>query len=115
MSNTASLMINKNQKQLSIEGTFPISYIKDDGYFTVFCPILDDISSYGETLEEAEANFNTALVGSLLIMSEDGTLKDFLSNCGWKIDDTQDIMKLYPPISLTINNFKPDFSGLTHA
>jgi len=66
-----------------IETNVSISFYKEGRQFIAYCPALD-LSSCGETFEEAKKNFTEALDIFFAETVKMGTLEDVLVECGWK-------------------------------
>jgi predicted RNase H-like HicB family nuclease len=59
---------------------------KEGGMFTSYCPELD-VASCGHTLQEAKKNLREVIEIQLEETAKLGTLKDFLVEAGYVIDD----------------------------
>jgi predicted RNase H-like HicB family nuclease len=59
---------------------------KEGGMFTAYCPELD-VASCGHTSEEAKKNLRDVIEIQLEETAKLGTLKDFLAEAGYVIDD----------------------------
>ena len=59
---------------------------KEGGMFTSYCPELD-VASCGHTPEEAKKNLREVIEIQLEETAKLGTLKDFLAEAGYVIDD----------------------------
>ena len=66
-----------------IEGTVPILYLKEGDMFVAHCPVLD-LSTCGETFQEAEDNVREALELFFDECVKRGTLDRALTSLGWK-------------------------------
>ena len=64
-------------------------------YYVSYCPSLN-LSSYGETIEEAKTGFDEVMVAYLEECKENGSLCDDLVKNGWKIN-IQNHKKAEPP------------------
>ncbi len=60
-----------------------IAFYKEDGQFIAYCPALD-ISTAGDTMEEARKNFEELFNVFLEETIKMGTLENVLLECGWK-------------------------------
>ncbi|MCI1188070.1 type II toxin-antitoxin system HicB family antitoxin [Hymenobacter sp. DH14] len=56
----------------------------DSGQYVAYCPALE-VSSYGDTEEEARAAFEDALAIFIKDTAERGTLDQFLLALGWRL------------------------------
>jgi predicted RNase H-like HicB family nuclease len=59
---------------------------KEGGMFTVYCPELD-VASCGPTAEKAKKNLKEVIEIQLEETAKLGTLKDFLAEAGYAIED----------------------------
>ncbi len=74
-----------------------VQFIKEEEMFVAFSPALD-LSSCGETFEEAQDNFEEAVNIFLEECSKDGTLSDVLESLGWKKINKPSPRWVPPPI-----------------
>lgn len=91
-----------------IEYRFQIDFylFKEDGRYISYCPALD-LSSSGDSHNEAIANFYEAFQLFVETCVSNNSLLDALKDLGWKIDN----VKLTPPsFSFLMKN--PEFSCL---
>ena len=73
---------------------------KQGDYFVAFCPSLE-LSSYGDSIEDAKKGFADAMDLYLEHSIENGTLEKDLLEHGWEIK--QKPTKLTPPAQITLN------------
>jgi len=66
-----------------IETNLPVSFYKEGNQFIAYCPALD-ISTCGDTFEEAKENFAELLDAFFSETIKMGTLEEVLLECGWK-------------------------------
>lgn len=67
----------------NFEAKIPIIVFKDGDYFVAHSPLLE-LSSQGDSFEEAKKNFVEATEILLEELSEAGTLDQYLLDLGWK-------------------------------
>jgi predicted RNase H-like HicB family nuclease len=67
----------------------PIKIFQEDDIFISHCPVFD-VSSQGNTKDEAKQNIIEALTGFLITCYEMGTLSGVLKECGFKPGKLQD-------------------------
>lgn len=72
----------KSVKSLNL----PVSFIKEADQFVAYTPALD-LSTSGNTLEEAKNNFTEAVEIFFNEIVQMGTLEDVLLDLGWKRQD----------------------------
>ena len=77
---TASLRYMKQQVRMSLEAYF----FKDDDVTIMYCPALN-LSAYGDTVEQAKAEFGSILQEHLEDCIEHGTLEQDLLCHGWHL------------------------------
>ena len=102
------MSIKVKENQFQFKGSFPLTVVQEDGIFIASCPILDDLSSYGDTIEEAQNNFSQALIGTLMILKEENKLEDFLTSCGWKLEEKDEQMFIIPPFVVKTLDYNPN-------
>ena len=61
----------------------PVQYLLENKTVVAICPILD-VSAYGSSIQEAEANFRVALDVFFQETTEHGTIDEVLKEHGWK-------------------------------
>lgn len=61
----------------------PVQYLREEDTIVAVCPILD-VSAYGVTLQEAEANFRLALQAFFEETVEHNTIEEVLKEHGWR-------------------------------
>lgn len=64
----------------------PVSFLKEADQFVAYTPVLD-LSTSGNTLEEAKNNFTEAVEIFFDEIVQMGTLEDVLLDLGWKRRD----------------------------
>lgn len=70
-----------------IEVSLPVSIIKEGKYFVAYTPALD-LSTSGETVEQAKEHFSEAVEIFFQELLDAGTLEEVLQDLGWiKIDE----------------------------
>ena len=91
-----------------IETNIPVSFYKEGSQFIAYCPALD-ISTCGDTFEEAKKNFAELFDIFLSETIKLGTLEEVLLECGWK-KVTRPKLQWKPPvrkfITETVEHFK---------
>jgi len=103
------MSVHVTENLFSFNGSFPLQTIKEGDTFITFCPLLDDISGYGNTFEIARKRFTEALLGTLLILHHENKLEEFLESCGWQAEKIDDKYSITPPITISINDdYKPE-------
>ena len=70
-------------EKIEFEVKVPITVFKDGDCFVADSPLLD-LSSYGDTFEEAKKNFAEAAEILLEELADAGTLNQYLFDLGWK-------------------------------
>jgi predicted RNase H-like HicB family nuclease len=96
------LIPNKEEFKLSIE----FYVFVEDGLYISYCPSLD-ISTSGETYNEAIGNFYEMLQLHIECCTDNNTLYDDLKSHGWKLDGEN----ILPPSFMTLME-KPEMSKL---
>ena len=76
---------------------------KEGDSFIVYCPALD-LSSYGDTDEQAKEAFKGVLVSTIKYMLDKNTLKDDLINRGWEIKSMKQKRIKAPSIDTLLGN-----------
>jgi predicted RNase H-like HicB family nuclease len=66
-----------------IKGKIPVIYFKEGKQFVAYSPVLD-LSTRGDTEEQALARFSEAANIFFNEIIKMGTLEDVLTECGWK-------------------------------
>jgi predicted RNase H-like HicB family nuclease len=77
----------------TITFNLPVSFLKESDQFVAYTPALD-LSTSGDTLEEAQKNFTEAVGIFFEEITSMGTLEDVLLDLGWKKQDDDFI----PPV-----------------
>ena len=80
-------------KNVAIKFALPVSILKEGESFIAYTPALD-LSTSGNTFEDAQKNFNEAVNIFFEELIEMGTLEEVLSGLGWQKEN---------------NNFMPPF------
>lgn len=70
------------KKTHHIAVNLPVQFIKDGNVFVAQCPALD-ISTQGDTFEEAQKMFDELVHTYIDELIEMGTLEEVLLSCGW--------------------------------
>ena len=73
---------SRARKKVIIEGELPALLIKEGDVFVSYAPDLD-LSSCGDSQEEAKNNLREAIVIFVEECLEDGTLDEVLTSLGW--------------------------------
>lgn len=98
--NKKSTKAKKPKVTVSFDGTIPVVFFREDDAFIAHCPVLD-LSTCGETYDEALSNFNDALELFLEECNERGTLPQVLEASGWKLTGRlKKRIVAHPPIYL---------------
>lgn len=89
---------HQTSDHVAIEAELSLKILKEDDFFVAYCSELD-LSSHGETVEEAQKNFGEVLNIFFEEITKKGTLDDVLLECGWqKVEDKEKhIPKWIPP------------------
>jgi len=74
---------------IHFEVQVPIKIFREDNLFISHCPVFD-VSSQGDTQDEAKQNIIEALTGFLITCYEMGTLSEVLKECSFKPGKLQD-------------------------
>ena len=61
----------------------PVQIWQEHGHFVAFCPVLQ-VTSYGDSRQDAQKNIKEAVELFLEVCVEDGTLSEVLRECGMK-------------------------------
>lgn len=86
-------------KKLQLNFNLPVSILKEDKQFVAYTPALD-LSTSGNTLEEAQKNFNEAVNIFFAELMETGTLDEVLNELGWEKERNT----LFPPTLISTQN-----------
>ncbi|MDP3941644.1 MAG: hypothetical protein Q8Q49_05040 [bacterium] len=70
-------------KKVKIEFSLPVSFLKEHKSFVAYTPALD-LSTSGDTFEEAQKNFAEAVRIFFEELMEMGTMDEVLSGLGWQ-------------------------------
>ena len=79
-----------------IATSLPVDFYKEGGHFIAYCPALD-ISTCGDTFEEAKKNFSELLDAFVTETTKMGTLEAVLLECGWEKVTTTSTLTWEPP------------------
>lgn len=85
------------KSNIELQGNLPIQIIQEENGYSATCSILN-LSSQGETIEEALEAFNEVLVIFLEDLIETDSLEKVFLECGWKFELKQE----GSPIKVTI-------------
>ena len=80
------MKLRKKQEKLvtaNIKGNVPVLFLKENEMFVAYSPALE-LSTCGKTFEEAQKNFEEALLIFFEECIKDNTLKEILPSPGWK-------------------------------
>ena len=75
--------MSKQRRLVAYQGNIPVLFLKEGATFISYSPALD-LSSCGETFEEAKQNFQEALQIFFDECASRGTLDAALESYGWK-------------------------------
>lgn len=90
----------KGTQQLQyVEAQVPVFFVEEEGQWVAFCPALD-VSSYGDTIEEAKVAFEEALEIFIEETVDRGTLEKELLRMGWTLSSKEYV----PPTIAKRNN-----------
>jgi hypothetical protein len=97
-----NLMTKKQVQVQSIKGErligkVPVMYFQDGKQVVAFSPALD-LSTCGDTKEQARTRFIEAATIFLDEIIEMGTVDDVLTECGWKKTTVNDKSSWTPPV-----------------
>ena len=67
----------------AVEASLQVFYTEQEGAVVAYCPSLD-LSTYGDTMEDAAAAFDDALAVLMQDVQQKGTLDEVLSALGWQ-------------------------------
>lgn len=70
-------------KNTKLEFSLPVSILKEDNVFIAYTPALD-LSTCGDTYEEAKERFSEIVNIFFEEVTKKGTLEDVLLDLGWK-------------------------------
>jgi predicted RNase H-like HicB family nuclease len=84
-----------------IELQLNILVFQQGDYYVAYCPSLN-LSSYGDTIEEAKLGFNEVMEAYLEECRENNSLHEDLIKNGWKIN-IQNNKKAEPPAMVELN------------
>ena len=90
----------KAESEGIVEMQLSLLIYKQGDYFVAFCPSLE-LSSYGNSVEDAKNGFDDAMNLYLEYSIENGTLEKDLMEHGWKIE--QKTRKLNPPAQINLD------------
>lgn len=76
------MVIGSGHRKVEISGELPILYLREGDVFIAYTPALD-LSSYGESFEEARKNFHEAVALFFEDLCDNGTVETVLEECGW--------------------------------
>ncbi|MFQ5646903.1 MAG: type II toxin-antitoxin system HicB family antitoxin [bacterium] len=82
----------------AIKTRLQVDFFKEGKVFVAYCRALD-LSSCGDTFEEAKNNFEEAMQIFFDEIVKMGTLEDVLMECGWQKTKSKE-HPLTPPISI---------------
>ncbi len=71
------------KKKITIAAEIPVTFLKESNMFVAYSPVLD-LSSCGETFEEAKKNFADAINIFFEECIKHNTLDKALQACGWQ-------------------------------
>ena len=89
--------------KINYKFALPVSIIKEDKSFIAYSPALD-LSTVGDTFEEAQERFSEAVQVFFEEITEKGTLDDALAELGWRKHNKE----LIPPV--VVSNKTQQFS-----
>lgn len=92
--------ITKTTAKNIVEMQLSLLIYKQGDYYVAFCPSLE-LSSYGDSVEDAKTGFDDAMNLYLEYSIENGTLEKDLLEHGWEIK--QKPTKLNPPAQIKLN------------
>jgi len=95
------------EKTVRVKGSVPIEFFKEGKMFVIYCPVLD-LSTCGETFEEAQSNFADAYKLFLTECLERGTLAKVLKSLGWAVELKNSVYKVAPPHYLGVRQIELD-------
>lgn len=81
---------------ISIEADLRMQIKREDNCFVVYCPDLE-LSSYGDTVEEAQRNFCEVVAIFFDDIVKRGTVEEVLAECGWQRVNAKPHPKWVPP------------------
>ncbi len=67
----------------TVEASLRVLYTEQEGTVVAYCPSLD-LSTYGDTVEDAAAAFDDALAVFIQDGQQKGTLEELLQTLGWQ-------------------------------
>lgn len=76
--------MTNNMEQNTIEISIQVYIVKEGDYFVSYCPSLE-LSSFGDSPEEAKAGFEEALAIFIGDVNQKGTLENVLLDLGWSL------------------------------
>jgi predicted RNase H-like HicB family nuclease len=93
-------IIKINDDSAFIEIQLSVLVVEQGKFYVAYCPSLD-LSSYGNSVEDAKLAFDETLKGYVEYAIENGTLHDDLVEHGWKIGN---VRKAEPPEEVDLDN-----------
>lgn len=97
MNNYIKTDISDNITELQLS----VLIFQEGEYYVSFCPSLN-LSSYGDTIEEAKEGFDESMKIYLEYTKENGTLHDDLIKNGWTFN-LENEKKVEPPAMVELN------------
>ena len=73
----------KKSERVHIDCSVPVIFLKEDKKFVAYTPVLD-LSTCGDTFEDARRMFAEAVTVFLKELVRMGTLEEVLTECGWQ-------------------------------
>lgn len=86
----------KKSQHFTIEAELKVTIKREDDCFIAYCPDLE-LSSYGDTIEEAQKHFSEVLQIFFEDIIERGTVEQVLEECGWKKMKSKPLPQWVPP------------------
>jgi predicted RNase H-like HicB family nuclease len=95
----------KKKRVRRINASLPVTIIQEDNKFIAYTPALD-ISTYGNSFEEAKRRFAELVNIFFEELCDMGTLEEVLEECGWKRTTTPKKTWIPPMIENTTETIK---------
>lgn len=97
----ANQTLRKNKVSFDVQ--VDVVVFEENGAFVAYCPALE-LSSYGDTQDEAKTAFDGAMNIFIKETHERGTLEKYLLKLGWQLQ--QKPVTLYQPPTLSLKQSK---------
>jgi len=103
----SKLFAHQNKGHARIHAQLNLQITREDDCFVVYCPDLE-LSSHGDTPEEAKKNFAEVLDIFFDDITERGTLAEVLQECGWTFVENEEEPLWVPPAIIARETYSLD-------